>query len=148
MRVIVDSREKPQAIKRVLAHFNANRIEYEIRALPTGDYMVDGHPERIIDRKQSLDELAHNLLSKDRARFYREVRRAHLAGAQLIILCECGAKYCDIAVLKAWRSFYGKTDGKGLYEAILAAVMAYGVQFYFCDKKDTGRRIVELLRDD
>ena len=144
--IIVDSREKPQAIRGILAYFNRNGIEYEIRGMETGDYMQDGHPERIIDRKQSLDELARNLLSKDRARFYREVRRAHAAGTQLIILCECGAKYRDTAVLKAWRSFYGKTDGKGLYEAILAAIMAYGVQFYFCDKRDTGRRIVELLK--
>jgi ERCC4-type nuclease len=147
MKILIDSREHPEAIKHIKAYFYRQGYEYVTVGLPTGDYMIEGHPERIIDRKQSLDELARNLLSKDRARFYREVRRAHAAGTQLIILCECGAKYRDTAVLKAWRSFYGKTDGRGLYEAILAAIMAYGVQFYFCDKRDTGRRIVELLRD-
>ena len=101
MKIVIDSREHPEAIKGIKAYFYRNGIEYVTQALTTGDYMIEGHPERVVDRKKSLDELAHNLLSSDRARFYREVRRAASARQQLIILCECGNQYRDKEVLKA-----------------------------------------------
>lgn len=148
MKIWVDSREHPNAIRGIIAYFDRMGIEHETRALETGDYMLDGQPGRVVDRKQSLDELAHNLLSRDRARFYREVRRAANAHQQLIILCECGAKYRGAEMLKAWKSYYGKTNGFSLYGEIVRVAIAYGVKFYFCDKADTGRRIVELLKGE
>ena len=146
MTIWTDSREHPQAIRGIIAYFDRMGIEHETRALVTGDYMIEGHPERVVDRKKSLDELAHNLLSSDRARFYREVRRAASAHQQLIILCECGNQYRDKEVLKAWRSKYGQTNGRMLLDAIYRVIFSYWVQFYFCDKRETGRRIVELLK--
>ena len=90
MKIFVDSREKPQAIQGILAYFDRHEIEWERVKIDTGDYMLEGQPDLIVDRKQSLGELAHNLLSPDRARFYREIRRAREAGIRLIILCEHG----------------------------------------------------------
>ena len=144
MKIVVDSREKPQAIKSILAYFDRHCIEWEKRKLDTGDYMVEGHAELVIDRKQSLSELSHNLLSPDRGRFYREIRRARSCGIRLVILCEQGG-IKGIEDVKKWNAPYGKVTGKALADAIFRLEIAYGVPVVFCDKRSTGRRIIEIL---
>ena len=145
MKCYIDSREKPQAIKNIIAYFDKHGIEWERVALKTGDYMLDGQPNLIVDRKQSLSELAHNLLSADRARFYREIRCARDSGIQLIILCEHGPDVKTYADVKNWKPKYGKVTGKALADAIFRLEIAYGVPTLFCGKRSTGKRIVEIL---
>ena len=113
--------------------------------MKTGDYMLEGKPNLIIDRKQSLSELAHNLLSADRARFFREIRRARETGIKLIILCEHGPDVKTYADVKNWKPKFGKVTGKALADAIFRLEMAYGVPVYYCGKRSTGKRIVEIL---
>lgn len=144
MKVWIDSREKPQAIKGIIFYLNRHGIEWEKRKLDTGDYMLDGQPDLVIDRKQSLGELAHNLLSQDRGRFYREVRRARQSGIRLIILCEHGGIQ-SIKDVKQWEPKYGKVTGKALADAIFKLEIGYGVPVLYCDKRSTGKRIVEIL---
>ena len=88
IKILTDTREKPQAIKNILAYFDRHGILWEKRKLDIGDYMMEGRPGLVIDRKQSLGELCVNMCSGDVSRFYREVRRAHDSGVRLIILCE------------------------------------------------------------
>lgn len=145
-KIIVDSREKPQAIKSILAYFDRHGIPYEKRALRTGDYMIEGQPDVIIDRKQSLSELAHNLLSTDRARFYREIRRARTDGIRLTILCE-ERSISGLEDVKKWVPKYGKVSGKALADAIFKLYVSYHVPVLYCDKRSTGRRIVEILAE-
>ena len=144
MKLWIDSREKPQAIKGIIAYLDRHGIEWEKRKLDTGDYMLDGHPDTVIDRKQSLLELAHNLLSPDRGRFYREVRRARQSGIRLIILCEHGGIH-NIEDVKNWKNPHGKVTGRALADAIFRLEIGYGVPVMFCDKRSTGRRIIEIL---
>ena len=148
MKIIVDSREKPQAIKSILAYFDRHGIEYERVALKTGDYMLEGREDLIIDRKQSLGELATNLCSPDRRRFYNEIRRAHDEGIQLIILCEHGCGIKTLADVKDWKNKYGKVTGRMLQDKIYQLQMAYSVPVLYCDKRSTGRRIVEILTEE
>ena len=112
MKVYVDSREKPQAIKQITAYFDRHGIAWEQKKLDTGDYMLEGQPSLIIDRKQSLSELANNLLSPDRARFYREIRRAlisaEMAGMNILGFVLYGEK------LKQGK-YYGKKYYKKYY---------------------------------
>lgn len=145
MKIWVDTREKPQAIRSILAYFDRHGIEWEKTALKTGDYMLDGQPELIVDRKQSLGELSQNLLSHDRARFYREIRRAREDGIRLIILCEHGPDVKTFADVKNWKPKYGKVTGKALADAIFRLEIGYGVPVYYCAKQSTGKRIVEIL---
>lgn len=142
--VIVDSREKPQAIRSILTYFDRHGIAYEKRALKTGDYTLEGHGDVVIDRKQSLQELAHNLLSPDRARFYREIRRARESGIRLIILCEHGGIH-NLDDIKKWHNPYGKVTGKALADAIFRLEVSYSVPVIFCSKKSTGKMIIDLL---
>ena len=147
-RLIIDSREHPDAIAGIVAWLEKHGVPYVIRKLETGDYMLEGRDKRVVDRKQSLGELAHNLLSPDdRPRFYREIRRARAQGIELIILCEHGGIHC-LNDVKQWVPKYGKVTGRALADAIARLEIGYGVPVLFCDKRSTGRRILEILTSD
>ena len=81
-KLIIDSREKE--IDHITSKFLSNRILYDVRGLPIGDYRIQSDtysPPIIVERKASLDELIGNLLSKDKDnegnnRFTRELIRA------------------------------------------------------------------------
>lgn len=145
MKILVDTREKPQAIKLILEYFDRHEITVERTKLDTGDYMLEGNPKLIVDRKQSLGEMAHNLLSPDRKRFYNEVRRARAEGIKLVILCEHGPDIRNASDVRKWVPKFGKVNGKALSDAIFRLEIAYGVPTFFCSKRSTGKRIIELL---
>ena len=143
MVICVDSREKKNS--HILSWFDKNGIEYEVKKLDVGDYMIDGGVISV-DTKRSIDELSTNMLNRsDHARFWREVRRAKDTGIKLIILIESN-KYTDIPSLIDWKSKYSGVNGRSLIDAIYRAHISYGVDFIFCSKRSTGRRIVELLQ--
>ena len=144
MKCYIDSREKPQAIEGIIAYFDRHGIEWEKKKLETGDYMLEGRPDVVIDRKMSLLEMAHNMLTADKARFYREVRRARESGIRLIILCEHGG-IKDLSDVAKWKPKFGRSNGKRLADAIFRLEVSYNVPTFFCDPRSTGRRIVELL---
>ena len=81
MKVIIDSREKK--CDHIKAWFDKNGIEYEVKKLDVGDFMLEGNEKISVDRKQNLSELSRNLTNKsDHSRFWKEVRRAR--GQRLI----------------------------------------------------------------
>ena len=124
IKLQIDSREKKN--EHILRYFDRHGIDYEIRKLDIGDYMLDGGAISI-DTKRSVDELASNMLNRnDHARFLREAKRAADSGVKLIVLLET-SKSKSIPDLATWRSKYS------------------GVEFLFCPKISTGRRIIELL---
>lgn len=48
-----------------------------------------------------------------------------------------------------WENIRTKTmQGDTLYKILNTMQRKYGVEFLFCEKKDTGRRIIELLGSD
>ena len=138
-----DSRERKN--EHILRYFDRHGIDYEIRKLDVGDYMLEGNDTISVDRKASVDELASNMLNRnDHARFLREAKRAADSGVKLIVLLET-SKYKTIPDLREWRSKYSGITGRALMDAIYKTHIAYGVEFLFCPKISTGRRIIELL---
>lgn len=106
--------------------------------------MLDGGAISI-DTKRSVDELAANMLNRnDHARFLREAKRAADSGVKLIVLLET-SKYKTIPDLREWRSKYSGITGRALMDAVYKTHISYGVEFLFCPKISTGRRIVEIL---
>ena len=137
-----DSRERKN--EHILRYFDRHGIDYEIRKLDVGDYMFEGGAISI-DTKRSVDELAANMLNRnDHARFLREAKRAADSGIKLIVLLET-SKYKSIPDLREWRSKYSGISGRSLMDAIYKTHISYGVEFLFCPKISTGRRIIELL---
>lgn len=144
--ILCDSRERKNS--HIIAYFDRHGVEHERTALKTGDYMLEGQPLRIIDRKQSLGELCINLCSRDRIRFYKEIRRAHDAGIQLVILCEHGGTIKSLADVPRWSNPHGSVTGRKLQDEIYKLEVGYNVPVLFCDKRSTGRRIIEILTQE
>lgn len=151
MKIYCDSREHwthPNSTDtHISGWFDRHGIEWEVRKLDVADYQLDGQPNIAIDRKQSLQELSQNLFARnDKARFWREVRRARETGIRLIVLIEDG-KRKSIKDVAGWVPKYGKVTGRTLMNEMYRVHISYGVEFMFCDRRSTARRIVELLTD-
>lgn len=112
MRIIVDTRE--QKNQHILDYFNAKKIPYVFRALEYGDYSCEidlssehyheSDPAKpksvslekyvVVERKNSIDELAGNLKQDknaeagDSRRLEREFIRAKADGCNVVLLLE------------------------------------------------------------
>ena len=146
MKIVCDTRERKN--EHILQYFEKHGIPYTIAKIDTGDYLNTDNPTVRVERKASLGELAHNLLSPDRKRFYNEIRRGRDEGLKLVILCEHGPGIHSIKDVRNWQPKYGKVTGKALADAIFRLEMAYGVPTLFCGKRSTGKRIIEILSSD
>lgn len=146
MKIIVDSREKK--CDHIKAYFDKVGIVYEVKKLDVGDYQIEGNPSLSVDRKQNLSELSRNLLNReDHSRFWKEVRRANETKTKLIILCEHGGQVKSIKDVALWRDKYSGVSGRRLMDEIYRVHISYGVEFLFCDKRCTGKKIIELLTE-
>ena len=150
--LLVDSREKPKAIRSVLKTFDAEGVDYIISKLPFGDYMDWNNPSIVIDRKQNIAELAKNCTS-EHVRFRNELELAKKAGSKLIILVEQN-RYKDrdewihvesIEDLMRWSNEYTTIRGEKVYRVLASWCSKYPLEVQFCDKRSTGRRILEIL---
>lgn len=150
--ILVDSREKPKAITGILDYFERNGIEYEVSKLLFGDYMEYSRPQLVIDRKQNIAELAKNC-TREHERFRRELERVSKTGSKLIILVEQN-RYKDrdewvqvrkIVDLIRWESPHTMVRGEKIYRVLASWCAKYPVEVRFCDKRATGKQIVNIL---
>ena len=144
--ILCDTRE--QKNKHILDYFKRKGISFVEHKVDTGDYMNTDNMTITIERKKDLEELSGNLKSKDTSRFWREIRRSKKEGIKMIILCEHGGKIHSIKDVAKWKSKYTRVTGRQLMEEMYRAHISYGIEFLFCDKRSTGRRIAELLGVD
>ena len=144
MKLIVDSREKKW--EHIAEYFEKQGIEYEVRKLDVGDYMIESQSEITVDRKRNLAELSRNLMNpKDHNRFWKEIRRAREQGIKLYILCEHGGEIKSIKDVALWNDKYSGVTGRRLLDEIYRVHISYQVEFIFTNKRSTGRRIIEIL---
>lgn len=144
MVVYSDSREKKN--DHILAYLERHGIPYEVRKLDIGDYQLDIRPGRTIDRKRDLEEMARNMCTGDKTRFWREVRLSHSRHVKMIVLIEQQG-VTGIEDVRGWHSKYSRITGQYLAREMYRCHIAYGVEFLFCSKRSTGKRIVELLTE-
>ena len=141
--IVVDSREKKN--QHILDYFITYNIPYVIKKMDIADYMVDGIGNNVVDRKQNLDELMHNLFGKDKRRFYNEMRLAYENHVKITIVCEHGLKIDSVAAVGRFRSTHSKITGQQLRAEIERVRLAYGAQFVFCEKWQTAKTILKIL---
>lgn len=150
--LLVDSREKPKAIQIILKEFERRGRKYSITKLFIGDYMEYSNPLLIVDRKQSIQELAANC-TRDHERFRAELERAKSVGAELVILVEQN-RYKDrgkwihvetIEDIMLWSSPHTTIRGEKVYRVLRAWMAKYPIRVEFCDKRQTGSRILEII---
>lgn len=153
--LIIDSREKPKAVKRILAYFDAHHIDYEVSKLLFGDYMEYSRPGLVIDRKQNIAELAKNCTS-EHERFRRELERVKRTGSEMVILVEQNSftdrgekkRIRTIEDLMTWSSPHTIVKGEKVYRVLRSWMAKYPIGVEFCDKRSTGKRIIEILYGD
>lgn len=169
MVIIVDSREHQKAIQKILSDFDRSGIKHYSSKLFCGDYMSLDNPKVIIDRKQNISELCNNVSSVPKKnsdgtyrrrqdgrvdcelnRFTDELKRAKECGIHLIFLCEHGGQINTLKDVEQWKNprlaeSRLAMSGKRLYMVLLQLEKTYGVEFLFCDKRCTGKKIIELL---
>jgi ERCC4-type nuclease len=157
MVIQIDTREKQRAIKKIINFFDEMDIHHITSKLYVGDYMIYGHPEIVVDRKQNLGELAGNICStqKDKdgnkySRLREELKKAKEVNTHVIILIE-DDNINNFEDVKKWTSKHTKIKGETLYKAmktIESEKEKYDVEFKFCKKEETGQKIIELLLGD
>ena len=150
--LLIDSREKPKAIKSIVKYFESVKLPYETSKLFIGDYQDFNRPNVIVDRKQNIAELAKNCTS-DHERFRRELQRAQKANTTLVVLVEQN-RYKDrdkwihvesVEDLVLWSSPHTLVTGEKVYRVLRSWMAKYPLRVEFCDKRQTGRRIYEII---
>ena len=147
-----DTREHSGQIARMEQQFDALGVKHFRSKLYCGDYQSLDNPRLVVDRKKDLQELAGNVCQQHE-RFRAELIRAQEAGIQIVILCEHGGSIKTLEDVYFWenprrRTSPGAISGQRLFKVLNTMQEKYGVRFEFCDKRQTGRRIVEILTDD
>lgn len=150
--LIIDSREKPKAIGRILGQFDEAGIRYETSKLLFGDYMDWNRPNIVVDRKQNIAELAKNC-TVESERFRAELERAKAAEAELVLLVEQN-RYRDrdewisvkkIGDLMLWSSPHTTIRGEKVFRVLASWTAKYNLRVVFCDKRVTGREILRII---
>ena len=145
--IIVDTREKGN--KKILEYFDKVGQDYIISKLDTGDYMLFKDYTTIIDKKDGLLELSHNLCnSLEHARIKREIERAKNLGCKNFIFLIQDSKIKTVEDIKNWSSPHTKVKGGTLLKIMCTMRERYGVRFIICSKKDIGKKIIELLKKE
>lgn len=150
--LLIDTREKPKAIRSIVKYFDSIGLTHESTKLLFGDYMDFNRPSICVDRKRNIAELAKNCTS-EHERFRRELERAQKANSTLVVLVEQN-RYKDrdewihvedVADLMLWSSPHTTIRGEKIYRVLRSWMAKYPLRVEFCDKRQTGKRIYEII---
>ena len=132
--LIVYTREQQPCV------FSAPGVHTIRRALPTGDYSVEGFEDRVAVERKTLDDLVGSLI-RARDRFLREMRRFETYEARCIVV---EADWTDVAE----RRYAGGVHPKAVFGAVLSLVVDHGMPVYFLSNRQIACRFTEdfLLR--
>lgn len=147
MTIQIDTREKARAIASIRAEFKRQGIDTVTSKLWVGDYARIDNLTTVIDRKQNLSELAGNVIEK---RFHAEIHRASEHGVKIIFLIEHGRGVKDLIDVLFWENPRLKESprcisGEHLFKSMVTISERYNVEWQFCDKRSTGKRIIQIL---
>lgn len=166
MTINVDTREHASEWTRIQKQFDDLEVKYFRSKLYVGDYMSLDNARLVIDRKKDLQEICGNVCQQHE-RFKKELLRAIDAQIQIIFLIEHGPDIKTLEDVYFWQNprkheirwrynkITGKrekyfisqkaVDGQQLYKSLCTIRDRYGARFEFCNKQETGKRIIELL---
>lgn len=166
MDIQIDSREKKDELKRIIPQLDSLNVNHFVSKLYVGDYLNLDNPRVVIDRKHDLQEICGNVCQQHK-RFQSELVRAREAGIHIVFLCEHGSDIKTLEDVNTWRNprrephtewVDGKRQlvidsknaltGEQLYKTLTTIQDRYGVEWVFCTRDETGKRIVEILSND
>lgn len=145
--IICDTREKGN--KKILEYFDKVGQDYIISKLDAGDYMLFKDYTTLIDKKDGLLELSHNLCnSLEHTRIKREIERAKNLGCQNFIFLIQDSKIKTVEDIKNWSSPHTRVKGSTLLKIMCTMRERYGVRFVICPKSKMGEYIIKLLKKE
>ena len=144
MEIVYDTREQPNA--RMEQRLSSMQVPVIREKLDFGDYTARFAVNNefitlpvVVERKMSLDEL-EQCFTRGRDRFAREFDRARDAGAKTYLLVE-GGSWGKILNHK----YRSKMSSAAFLASLTAWMARYGVTVVFCDARESGRLIKEIL---
>lgn len=151
MIIQIDSREKKN--KDILKHFDSIEQKYIISKMYAGDYQNVNSTKILIDKKDSLVELASNLCrTTEHARIKREIARANDIECERFIFLIADNKIKNMNEVHNWEvprkrdgTKYTRVAPRTLEKIMKTMNKKYGVEFIFCPRKNMGQKIIELL---
>lgn len=145
--IVCDTREKGH--KKILEYFDKVGQDFIISKLEAGDYMIYKDYSTIIDKKDGLLELSHNLCNTlEHERVKREITRAKELGCDNFIFLIQDSKIKSLEDIKNWSSPHTKVKGSTLLKIMQTMKERYNVRFIIVPRKEMGQRIVELLNEN
>lgn len=150
MIILQDFREKRGHHKEIEEYCEQNDILLYRLSLDVGDYMLgkfeNGRYSPVgtvsIDTKQDLEELASDL-HRDKLEYNKKYRKCFEQGIKLIVLVQ--QPIVSLSQILKWKSKHSNITGRYLYELMERLRRSYGIQFKFCDKKNVGKVVIDLL---
>lgn len=149
--VLVDTRDKTN--QKILDYFDKHNIKYKMKALKTGDYsfLIQKCPELgfamdtyfsdelCIERKNSISELAGNMIEKDE-RFIKELNR--MINIQDVYILIENDRFDDI-IEHNYRSKYNELS---FLRTLLNTQKKSNFYLYFVKDENIGKVIYEICR--
>ena len=148
--IIEDTRQKENKHAAKHKYWNEAHVDVIRSALKFGDYIKV--PKVAVDTKENIQEIGGNMCgnAKEKKRFAEECKRSRDFGCKLIFLIE-DSRYKEITDLYETEIYLHNgmvIPGEQLATAMFTMQERYGCRFMFCDPKDAGRIIVELLETE
>ena len=141
--IVVDTREKGH--KKILEYFDKVDQDYIISKLEAGDYMIYKDYSTIIDKKDGLLEISHNLCNTlEHNRVIKEIQRANELGCENFIFLIQGNIKSEEDI-KKWKSPHTKVKGETLLKILKTFKEHHGCKFIFVPRTKMGEKIIELL---
>jgi len=130
--VVVDTREQEPYT------FESGCTEVVRRALPAGDYSVEGHEDSVAVERKTLEDFVSTVI-RSRKRFTKELRRLSEYDAACVVV------EADLRDILGGRYRSG-AHPNAVLGALLSIVVDFGIPVFFCsDRQATCRFVEEFL---
>ena len=151
--ILRDTRQQKEA--HIIKEFDKQEILHIQTKLDSADYMALRYNEEqgiykdysvLIDTKKDMLEICGNLAhSSEHFRLVREVDLGKSLGAKEFIFLIGENNIKSESDIKNWSSPHTKVRGETLLKILKTFKEHHDCKFIFVDKKDMGKKIVELL---
>ena len=150
MVIVEDSRNQIGKHKNINAYLKSVGLRVIRSKLIVGDYVIANRQDTSIDTKKDMIETSMDLF-RDHRRFRDECQLAKDCEIHLVVLIEDNTVANWDELLKWTNPQPNRSaltpNGERCYKVMKAMEYSYGVEFQFCKKNDTGKRILQILTE-
>ena len=150
MVIVEDSRNQIGKHKNINAYLQSVGLRVIRSKLIVGDYVIANRQDTSIDTKKDMVETSMDLFG-DHKRFRAECQLAKDCEIRLVVLIEDNT-VSNYEELLQWTNPQPNRsaltpNGERCFKVMKAMEYTYGVEFQFCKKQDTGKRILQILTE-